>query len=123
MDSNETFQIEQQGETVIITPLITLRELAYERIERDAQHVSDQLAAASTKNVIVDMSQTEYYGSTALGVFFRFWKQADSQAGQLVFCNLAPYGREVLELTRLNTLWAICQSREEALAVVSSEGS
>jgi anti-anti-sigma regulatory factor len=74
MEINGTFQIEQQDDTVVVTPLIDLRELEYELIERDGKTLLDRLAAADAKNVVVDFDKTDYYGSTALGFFVKLWK-------------------------------------------------
>jgi stage II sporulation protein AA (anti-sigma F factor antagonist) len=118
MEINGTFQIEQQDDTVVVTPLIDLRELEYELIERDGKTVLDRLAAAHAKNVVVDFDKTDYYGSTALGFFVKLWKRSRTHGGHMAFCNVSPHEREILELTRLDTLWSICGSRDEALDAV-----
>jgi anti-sigma B factor antagonist len=118
MDTNGTFQIEYVGDTLVLSPLINLGELEYERIERDGQSVLDRIATAHCRNVVVDFSQTEYYGSTALGFFLRLWSRLRVQGGHMAFCNVSPVEREILQVTRLDTLWSICATREEALAVV-----
>ncbi len=58
---------------------------------------------------------TDYYGSTALGFFLKLWKRIRSVDGKMAFCNVSPYEQEVLRLTRLDTLWPICGTREDAL--------
>ncbi len=118
MEINGTFQIEQQDDTVILIPLVDLGELEYERIQTDAQTVFQRLAKAHAKNVVVDFCKTDYYGSTALGFFVRLWKRAKTQGGHMAFSNVSPLEREILEVTKLDTLWSICGSRDEAVAAV-----
>lgn len=118
MEINGTFQIEQQDNTIVVKPLIDLGELEHDRIERDGKAVLDRLAATGVTNVVVDFDKTDYYGSAALGFFLRMWKRARMQGGHMAFCNVSPHERQILELTRLDTLWSICGSRDEALEAV-----
>ena len=120
MEINGTFQVEQVGDTILLTPLIDLGELEYERIERDGKVVLDRLAAAHAKNVVVDFSKMEYYGSTALGFFLRLWKRSRLQGGHMALCNVSSQERQILEATRLDTLWPICNSQHEALDAIHS---
>ncbi len=59
----------------------------------------------------------------ALGFFIKLWKRVRSVDGQFAFCEVSEHEREVLELTRLDSLWSICPTRAEALAVVRAGGS
>lgn len=121
MEINGTFEFEQLGDTVVLTPLLRLGEVEYERIERDGATALDWLAAAHVKNVVIDCAQTDYYGSSALGFFVRLWKRCRIQNGQMALCNASTHEREILHVTRLDTLWAICDSREEALDAVRGD--
>ena len=115
MEINGTFHIEQFDDTVVMTPQLDLGELEYKRIERDGTVALNLLAAAKAKNVVVDFMKTDYYGSTAIGFFVRLWKRSRMQGGHMAFCNVSQHERQILRLTRLDTLWSICGSREEAL--------
>lgn len=112
------FEFEQVGETLIVTPTTDLRELAYEQIETGATEVLGLLNQASIKNVILDFRKTDCYGSTALGFFVRLWKRVRQRHGSLAFCNVSEHEKEILRVTKLNQLWPICSSREEALQAV-----
>ena len=68
-----------------------------------------------------DFADTDYYGSTALGLFMKLWKRVQTANGSMVFCNTSPHEREVLELTRLNNLWPVFGTREEAIQHLRAE--
>ncbi len=121
MEINGTFRIEQVDDTIIVTPMINLGEFEYARIERDGRTVLDRLAAAHARHVVVDCNQMVYYGSAALGFFVRVWKRLRMQGGHMAFCNVSPDERQVLEVTRLDTLWSICGTRDEAIEAVQHE--
>ena len=117
---NGTFAIEQENATVIVAPLMNLGELEYDRIERGGREILERLAAAHAKNVVLDLGQIDYFGSTALGFFVRLWNRASQQGGQMALCGVSRQEREVLQRTRLDTVWSICDTRDEALAAIST---
>ncbi len=122
MEINGTFKIETVNGTIVITPLENMGEFEYERIERDGKKALDWLSAGESKYVVVDMEKIDYYGSTALSFFVRLWKRLRAVGGHMAFCNVSPDERKILHVTRLDRLWSICGSREEALATVRNAG-
>jgi anti-anti-sigma factor len=80
----------------------------------------DQLDQLGFRNILLDFEGTDYYGSTALGLFLKLWKRVRSLDGNMAFCNVSEHEREVLRLTRLDSLWPICGTREEALETLQS---
>ena len=63
---------------------------------------------------IMDFHKTDYYGSTALGFFVKLWKRVRERNGRMIFCNVSEQEREILTVMRLDKLWAIRASRDEA---------
>jgi len=112
------FDIEQYGDTIVLAPTVNLRESDYEGIEEGARDIFELLDSSPFRNIVLDFSRTDFYGSTALGFFLKLWKRARKQDGQLVFCNLSDYEREIMQIARLDQLWSICSSRSEALQAV-----
>jgi anti-anti-sigma factor len=116
--SGGLFDIEREGDTLIVTPQANLRELAYPEIEEGAREVLALLESGAARNVIMDFHRTDYYGSSALEFFIRLWKRVRGRNGQLVFCRASSHELEVLKLINLDRLWPICRSRREALETV-----
>ena len=119
MDNNAMLNVEQVGDTIVITPSRNLSELAFEQIEEDAEQAWKLLDGGQAKNAVWDFCHTDYYGSTALSYFVKFWKKIRIGGGKMAFCNLSEHEREILQITSLDTLWAIFETREEALKYVS----
>jgi anti-sigma B factor antagonist len=113
-----TFEIEREGQTLIVTALTDLRELNYLEVEAGARNVLDLLRNRTIKNVVLDFHKTDYYGSTALGFFVKLWKRVRDGNGRMAFCGVSENEREILKVTNLDGLWPICASREEALKAV-----
>lgn len=111
-------QIEMQGDTLILTPSADLRELDYPRIEAEMADALRRVKDGSATHVVFDFHKTDYYGSTALAYFVKLWKAVRHRGGQFAFANISDHEREILRLTKLDALWHICSSREEALQAV-----
>jgi anti-anti-sigma factor len=118
MTDRSLFDVERDGEVLVLIPRADLRESDYVDIESGARSLLDLVAAPDVKGLVLDFHRTDYYGSTALGFFLRLWKRIGIRGGRMVFCNLSVNENEILAVTRLDTLWTVCGSREEALKVV-----
>ncbi|MCE9525659.1 MAG: STAS domain-containing protein [Planctomycetales bacterium] len=70
--------------------------------------------------MIVDFHQVPYFGSSLLEVLLSIWSQEQLRAGTMSLCNVSAAGREVLEVTRFDTLWTIYNTRAEALEAAAA---
>jgi CPA1 family monovalent cation:H+ antiporter len=84
---------------------------------RDREVISDDVLGR-IKNVVIDFHRTDYYASTALIFFMRLWTRVKRGNGLMAFCNLSDHEKEILQVTKLDRLWPICESREQALQAV-----
>jgi anti-anti-sigma factor len=116
-------QQRQVGQTLVITPTSDLREFEFDEVEAAAEFTLKQVGSGAARNVIIDFRNTDFYGSTALAFFVKLWKRVTSAGGELAFCNVSQHEREILEITRLETLWPLCDSLEQALAAVHEEAT
>lgn len=89
----------------------------------DETNVSDlcgQMIAIADKLpnplLILDMSNVQFFGSSFIDALFRVWKKMTTMPNaHLGIAGLQPYCRDVLKVTRLDTLWQIFDTRESAL--------
>ncbi len=116
---SKLFDVELEGETVIVTPLENLGELAFQEIDAGAKEVLDFLNRTKARNVVVDMQWMDYCGSTALGFFLRLLKRVGGRNGRMAFCNVSEHDKEIFRVVHLGGLWPIYFSREEALQAVN----
>jgi anti-anti-sigma factor len=114
------FGIEQQNDTIIVVPVVDLRELEYQRIEEGARKILDLLNGTDIKNVVLDFHKTDYYGSTVLCFFVKLWVRVRKRNGRMAFCNVSDHEKQILQITKLDHLWPICSSRSEALEAVKN---
>jgi anti-anti-sigma factor len=111
------FEVEHSGDTLIVTPLKNLSELDYEQIQRGGRELLELLSIAPVKNLLIDFQKTDSFGSTALGFLVRLWKKIRDRNGSMALCNLSENEKEILKITKLDSLWPLCDSLEEARRV------
>jgi anti-sigma B factor antagonist len=78
------------------------------------QRVLDELERGERK-FLIDFSQTGYIDSSGLGVLVSLSKKIREQGGELRLSNLNDDLKTLFELTKLDTLFQIADSRARAL--------
>ena len=79
------------------------------------QRVLDALEAGNRK-FLIDFSRTGYIDSSGLGVLVSLSKKIRDEGGDLRLAGLNEDLKTLFELTKLDTLFAITDSAEQALA-------
>jgi anti-sigma B factor antagonist len=79
------------------------------------QKVLDELEGGERK-FLIDFTNTGYIDSSGLGVLVSLSKKIREQGGELRLANLNEDLRTLFELTKLDTLFNIAESRDAALA-------
>ncbi len=79
------------------------------------QKVLDALEAGS-KKFLIDFTKTGYIDSSGLGVLVSLSKKIRDEGGDLRLAGLNDDLKTLFELTKLDTLFAITDSADEALA-------
>ena len=77
--------------------------------------VQDALGEGDRK-FLIDFAGTAYIDSSGLGALVSISKKIREQGGELRLAELNEDLRSLFELTKLDTLFAIAESRSEALA-------
>lgn len=72
------------------------------------------LIRKKTAALVVDLSGVSYMDSSALATLIEYLRDSASHSGKLALCTLQPRVKVVFELVRLNELFKIFATREEA---------
>ena len=81
------------------------------------RQVLEDLAARHVTPIVLDMTDLDFICSTGLGAIIDGHLKARPYEGQIRLVNPQPSVRELLETTRLTTLFPVFPSVETALAV------
>ena len=115
MSQSKFVRAEQQGNVLVITPLFTYATFAEPDVATELVEVQEQVDSPSTEQVIIDLGEIPYCGSTVLEWMAQLWKRIKSKGGRLAVVRPSEIGREVLTAARLERLWGIFTTRDEAL--------
>ena len=89
-----------------------LEELAINQIQ---EQLTDLIAAETPPRLLLNFRKVEHLSSAALGVLITVGKQVAERRGQLVLANIHPQIFEVFKITRLNKLFNIRGTTDEAI--------
>src|SRR5262245_41773212 len=117
--SDDQFQIEWHNNCVVIIPAQNIENLRWDLIEQAAEIVMTPLKRTETPMVVFDLSEVKFFGSVFLSLLLRCHKYVKTRGGELVISGPGPLARELLSVTSLDTLWAIYDTRQEALEALS----
>jgi anti-anti-sigma factor len=78
-----------------------------------------QLVASGERLIVVDLGAVLYLTSAAFRALLVATDEAERQASKLALCSLAGHVRELFEMGGLLEVFAIHNSREEALSQLS----
>ena len=82
--------------------------------------LGEALEAGRTR-IVVDLTETTFLDSTALGVLIGAVKRLRSRDGRLTIVNVDPNIAKTFEITGLDQIFTIRATREEALAALDAD--
>jgi anti-sigma B factor antagonist len=106
-----SFSISKKGE---VTTVQVDGQLIVGNRQELKQKVLDELEKGSRK-FLIDFAQTGYIDSSGLGVLVSLSKKIREQGGELRLADLNEDLRTLFELTKLDTLFHISETRAQAL--------
>ena len=102
--------IEIVDNTTVVTPRCDIDMLHSSKLRA----VLKPLLKDSTLRVIVDLSEVIYMDSSGIATLIEALQICKQKEIQFVICNLGEGVRSIIELARLDTIFMITSSREEA---------
>jgi anti-sigma B factor antagonist len=106
------FEVGREGD---VTVLDVEGQLIVGNRQELKQKVLEELENGERK-FLIDFERTGYIDSSGLGVLVSLSKKIREQGGELRLANLNDDLRTLFELTKLDTLFQISSSRDEALS-------
>ncbi len=107
----------QQGDVLVVRPLERSLDAHVAVKFKDSLA---QLIEAGKRRVVLDLSHVEFLDSTGLGAVVFTYKRLAGR-GTLVLAGVQPAVREVFRLTRMDRVFRIAASLDEAIAQVAQD--
>jgi anti-sigma B factor antagonist len=86
------------------------------------QKLTDAIESGRSR-IVVDLTETSFLDSTALGVLIGAVKRLRAREGALVIVNVDQNIAKTFEITGLDQIFTILGSREEAIAALDAAGT
>ena len=119
--AQESFQIERHGEIAIVTPSAKVEEMHETMIEQAARVVVQSLREDMPDGIVIDLSQVNYFGSVFVSFLLRCHALAKKSGTEIVLAGPSQPAKELLHLLDLETLWAIYDTRKEAVEALATD--
>lgn len=120
MSMSGPLNVVKDGDVTVVVFGPGQRHLDEVGLEAIGNQLIEVAGAANPPKMVLDMTATEFFGSSFIEVLFRVWKRLKAQPdARFAICGLQEYCREVLEITHLDKLWPLCATREEAVAMTA----
>jgi anti-sigma B factor antagonist len=107
-----SFSIKKEGEVVVV-------DVEGQLIVGNRQELKELVQAAldrGERRLLIDFSRTGYIDSSGLGALVSISKKVREAGGELRLSGLNEDLRSLFELTKLDTLFAIAETPQQALA-------
>jgi len=100
----------------------------YENLDEHVLEELQQLLLKTADHIdppllVLNLSHTQFFGSSFIEVLFRVWNRIKKRNGQFAICCLTPYCAEVIEVTHLDRIWHIADTQDEAVAAVKASAN
>ena len=116
-------QFDRLGEALVMTPHGCVGDLDLLGSDQIRRAVLEALADETVRHLVVDLGSIDYFGSILLGILVQAWRIISARGGRMAICDASDEERTLLATTRLDSIWLIAATRDEALERVRSESS
>ena len=117
-DACKILRADHKQGVLIVTVLTDVTSLGDEELARELEDVLHQLQGDDTRHVIIDLQGVVRFGSSFLETLRRIWNVSKVRNGKFALCNVSDIGREILAVSKYDSVWLICSTMEEALASI-----
>lgn len=116
---SDSFRVERHGEIAVITPASEVESMPEAIIQQAAEFVLAPLRNDPPAGLVIDLSQVKFFGSVFISFLLKCHMLLKKHGSEVVLAGASVRIRELLHLTALDTLWALYDTRSEALQALA----
>ena len=75
---------------------------------------ADEALAEEPQRLLLDLSNVEFFGSSFIEVLFSTFRKLRDAGGRFAVCGCTTHCQEVMEITRLDSVWNVFRDRQHA---------
>ena len=118
---SESFRVERHGDIAVIIPSSEVESMPENLIQQAAHMVLSPLRADPPAGLVIDLGQVRFFGSVFISFLLRCHMLVKKHGSEVVLAGASDRVKELLHLTALDTLWALYDTRAEALEALGSD--
>lgn len=118
---HSVFPVERHGDTLLVTPRGDASGFGTKELQSELKTILGWLDEPGVSNVVIDLGQSNYFGSQIIGAVNSLILKARDAGGKSGVCELSDDMQVGLSVLKIDTLWNIYATRREALANVATE--
>jgi anti-sigma B factor antagonist len=80
------------------------------------KEASKEVLNSSSKKVILNMDKVDFINSSGLGALVSILKEVRNSQGSMRLTNLAPYVKEIFDITQLTNIFEIFPDEKQAIS-------
>jgi anti-sigma B factor antagonist len=115
---SQSFRVERHGDIAVIIPSPEVESMQESLIEQAAQMVLAPLRQDPPAGLVIDLSQVKFFGSVFISFLLKCHMLVKKHGSDVVLAGASDRVRELLHLTALDTLWALYDTRADAMAAL-----
>lgn len=118
---HSVFPVERHGDTLLVLPRGDAPGFGAKELQSELNTILEWLGDPGLKNVVIDLSTSNYYGSQIIGAVNSMILKVRDSGGQSGVCGASDDMREGINVMNLDRLWTFYDSRNAALAELAIE--
>ena len=91
----------------------------YVRFNDEYKRQVDELVAGGKTKIAINLANLKYMNSSGLNTMIQLLTKARNDGGEVVICNMNKKINELLLITKLNTLFKVVETEDEAVSFLS----
>lgn len=121
MSGSQFFEMRRDGDVLVVTPLANFAALGDTLVASEWSAMRDAIDGMSSPRVVIDMSKLAVFGSTVLEWMVQVWRRCRDAKGAMMVASLTPISREVIAVTRLDSLWKMTETVDAAVSEIRQD--
>lgn len=115
---HKVFKFESDELTFVLIPQGNASSFRYKDIHVESNAVLRLLNSPDIEKLIVDLSAVSNVSSVIIGAIIRMAQSVSQRGGKVALCSASDNIDEVIRTMNLTKLWPLCETREEAIAIL-----
>lgn len=122
MGPESEFTLERLESALVVNPGSRVGTLTGGEIVERRRKLIEEARNSELRTIVVDFRNVECLNSGLLDTLCVVWGLLRERSARMVLCNLSDFAMDVLNVSRLNKLWPVYSSRDEALDALAFSG-